>query len=175
MKSIFMILSCLALSASSGCASGRIHERSYLRAAAVSGADNSSVTFSFYDEGVISAQGEDIDSARSCAELKNGRAVFTGYTELLIVDGTDCCKLLEHMLNSWKVSPSCMVVYSSDGGKLLEEYSAEQLRGIAEQAVKKGISPECDVITVLGKLCTGQCAEVTELHSDGTAGSRIIY
>lgn len=176
MRRLFISATACFLLLTTGCASGKIHERSYLRAVNVNGANNDSVTMAFFDEKeAVSACGEDIDSARYKAELKNGRSVFTGYTELLIVDGRNCCRLLEHMLNNWKVSPSCMIVYSSDGEKLLSDQSAEKLKGIAEQAVKKGIAPECDIITVLGKLCTKQCAEVAELRADGTVGCRIIY
>jgi hypothetical protein len=176
LKRLIIFVSFIFLFLGTGCASGKIHERNYLRAAVISGTGNSSVTMAFFDnEDIVSAHGDDIDSARRNAELKNGRNVFTGYTELLIVDGADCRRLLEHMLNDWKVSPSCMVVYSDNGEKLLDEHSAEQLKGIAEQAVKKGIAPECDIITVLGELCTGASAQVAELRSDGTVSARDIF
>ena len=176
MRRFFISAAAFLLLFTSGCASGKIHERSYLRAAVISGDNNDSITMAFFDEDkTVSADGGDIDAARYNAELRNGRSVFTGYAELLIVDGKNCCRLLEHMLNSWKVSPSCMVVYSADGEKLLNEYSPEKLGGIAEQAVKKGIAPECDIITVLGRLSTKRCAEVVELRGDGSASSRIIY
>jgi hypothetical protein len=176
LKRFIISLSFIFLFSGTGCASGKIHERNYLRAAVISGTDSSSVAMAFFDtDDTVSAQGDDMDSARHNAELKNGRNVFTGYTELLIVDGTDCRRLLEHMLNDWKVSPSCMVVCSDDGEKLLDEHSAEQLRGIAEQVVKKGIAPECDIITVLGDLCTEGSAEVAELRSDGTVSARDIF
>lgn len=175
MKRIFFASAATAaLIISAGCASGRIHERSYLRAAAIS--RSGQLTFAFFDEDErIVSTGENIDAAKSSAELIGGKPVFTGYTELVIVDGEDTLPLLEHMLEHWKLSPSCTVVYSSSGEELLREYDAEHLIGITEQAVKQGIAPECDIITVLGELYQKGQAEAAELRADGSAGSRVIY
>lgn len=171
---IFASAAALALMSSAGCASGRIHERSYLRAAAVS--RSGQLTFSFFDEdNTVIGIGDDIDSAKSSAELVGGKPVFTGYTELVIVDGEGSLELLDHMLDSWRLSPSCTVVYSSSGEELLRDNDAERLIGITEQAVKQGIAPQCDIITVLGELCRSGQAEVAELNTDGSAGRRIIY
>ena len=173
-RSIFASAAVTALIFSVGCASGRIHERSYLRAAAVS--RSGQLTFSFFDEDEpIVGSGDDIDSAKSSAELIGSKPIFTGYTELIVVDGADSLNLLDHMLDSWKLSPSCTVVYSGSGEELLRENDTEQLMGITEQAVKQGIAPECDIITVLGELCHNGQAEVAELRADGSAGSRVIY
>ncbi|MCR4638429.1 hypothetical protein [Ruminococcus sp.] len=173
-RMIFASAAAMALMLSAGCASGRIHERSYLRAAAIS--RSGQLTFSFFnDDDTIIGVGDDIDSAKSSAELIGGKPVFTGYTELVIVDGEDSLELLDHMLESWRLSPSCTVVYSGSGEELLRDYDAEQLIGITEQAVKQGIAPECDIITVLGGLCRSGQAEVTEIRADGSAGSRIIF
>ena len=159
-----------------GCASGRIHEKSYLRAAAVSCENGTEAVFSLFSEkDAVSGKGADIDLAGADAELKNGKEIFTGYTELIIVDGRECRELLGHLLAKWKVSPSCRVVYCEKGGELLAEHDAEQLIGISEQAVKQGIAPESDIITVLGELCDDGSALVAELCADGTASSHIIY
>ncbi len=175
MRRIICLMSVLFLISATGCASGKIHERSYLRAAAVMKGADCGLTMSFYDEDeAVSAFGENMDLARSNAELKNGKPVFTGYTELILVDDMDCHEYLEHMLNDWKVSPSCIVAYCENGKELIEKSSAEQLAGIVRQAVRKGIAPECDIVTVLGRLCNGHSAEVAELYTDGTAGSRVI-
>ena len=164
----------LALVSSAGCSSGRIHERSYLRAAAVS--NSGQLTFSFFNEDdTVAGFGNDIDSAKSSAELIGGKPIFTGYTELIIIDGKDSLATLDHMLESWKLSPSCTVVYSDNGEELLRNNDAELLIGITEQAVKQGIAPRCDIITVLGELCRSGEAKVAELDSDGSVGSCCVY
>ena len=158
-----------------GCAAGKIHERSYLRAVSVSEKDGIGLTMRLFSAGeAVTASGSSIDEAKNRAELLTGEPMFTGYTELLVVDGRDCRDILGHMLNEWKVSPSCMVVCSSDGRALLEQNDAELLMGMTEQAVKQGIAPECDVITVLTELCSSGCAEVAELSADGSVSSAVI-
>ena len=158
-----------------GCSAGRIQERSYLLALAANGEARKELTFAFYaEDGTVTAEGESMTLARNSAGLKNGKEIFAGYTELIIVDGIDCRDLLAEMLNSWKVSPSCRVVYSRDGRELLESTGAEKLIGITEQAVKQGLAPKCDMITILGELCEYGSAEVVELYSEGTAGRHII-
>ena len=119
----------LALISAAGCSSGRIHERSYLRAAAVS--ESGQLTFSFFDEDdTIACSGDDADSAKSSAELIGGKPIFTGYTELIIFDGRECRELLGHWLGKWKISPSCRVVYCENGGELLAEaVRAEHIAG----------------------------------------------
>ena len=172
-----MILAALPLFSAllTGCSAGRIQERSYLLALAVNGEAGKTLTFAFYTEDrTVTAEGESMTSARNSAGLKNGKEIFTGYTELVIVDGADCRDLLEEMLNSWKVSPSCKVVYSRAVRELLESTGAEKLIGITEQAVKQGVAPECDIITILGELYRYGSAEVAELYPDGNAGRHII-
>lgn len=124
----------------------------------------------------MTVSGEDMDDAKRNAELEKGTPVFTGYTELVIVDGSPCRDVLEHLLSDWKVSPSCMIVYSQNGPELLEDHSPEQLLGMVKQAIKQGKAPECDVITVLGILCgDGSPAEIAELNSGGAEGRYTIF
>lgn len=174
-------IKCLAAAAAillglTGCEQGRIQEKGYLRAAAVTENNDTFLTLGlFSQERTVTASGENIASARDSAELMTGQEIFTGYTELLIVDGEDCREILGYMLNEWRVSPSCMVVYSSNGSALMKELGAEQLIGMTEQAVKQGRAPKCDLITVLTELCSSGSAEVAELAPDGSAGSHVIY
>ncbi len=176
MKKVFLVLmTALMWSFATGCAPGKIHERSYLRAAAISGSQKKEVALVFFEEDErLNAEGGDMKSLMSNAELIRGRDIFTGYTELVIVDGMECRGLLAHMLNKWRISPSCMVVCCKDGKSLLEEYGAERLIGISEQAVKQGIAPESDIVTVLGQLCENGVAAAAELRPDGTVGSCLI-
>ena len=172
-KYLYALGAALLISCSS-CSAGRIHEKSYLRAVAVEdGAERKLSLVFFSEEDAVTVSGRDTDEARENAELKTGRAVFTGYTELIIVDGKNCRGLLEYMLKEWRVSPSCRVVCGDSG--LLLECGAEELIGRAGQAEKKGIAPDCGIVRVLGELYSKGCASVAELRGDGTAVSRVIY
>lgn len=179
MKRLFLIFALLSAALMmTGCAStGRVHDKSYLRAVAFSGENGETLTLSFFSEDeAMTVSGADMEEARKNAELEKGEPVFTGYTELVIVDGSPCRDVLEHLLSDWKVSPSCMIVYSDNGAELLEEYDPEKLLGMVRQAVKQGKAPECDLITVLGILCgDGRPAEIAELRSGGAEGKYYIF
>ena len=175
-KFAIILLTALLTLPLAGCDAGRIQEKSCLRAAAVSGGTVTELTLAFFSEDeTVTVEGEDISAALKKAELLKGRSIFTGYTELIVSDGQNSKEILADMLNERKVSPSCRVAYCENGRQLLEEHEAEQLVGTAEQAVRQGIAPECDIITVLGRLCADGAAAAAELYLDGTAGSRIIF
>ncbi len=145
----------LALPFLTGCASsGLVHDKDYLRAVSVSGTENKQVTFSFFSDGIdtVYAEGEGLEQALENAELITGRPIFTGYTELVILDGSDSEETLEHLLRDWKISPDCTVTYSKNGRELLEENPAEVLTGQVRQAEKQGLVLESGIITVLGEL-----------------------
>lgn len=168
----------LAVFTLTGCAStGLVHDKNYLRAVSISGEKEKNLTFTFFtDDGdPISASGKDIDSAQKSAEIKGGKPIFTGYTELVILGECSYRETLDYLLNDWKVSPSCIVAYSENGDELLEKADAERLFGSIKQAVEQGKIPECDIITVLGELLSGsESAEIAEITANGTVGKYTI-
>lgn len=154
-----------------GCASsGLVHDKNYLRAVSISGENEKNLTFTFFtgNGDSVSASGKDISSAQKSAEIKSGKPIFTGYTELVILGESSYCETLEYLLNDWKVSLSCIVAYSENGGELLEKADTEMLFGSIKQAVEQGKIPECDIITVLGELLSGSnSAEIAEITDKG--------
>ncbi|MDE5620479.1 MAG: hypothetical protein K2I80_08180 [Ruminococcus sp.] len=157
---------------------GRVHDKNYLRAVSVSGNDEKTVTFTFFtkDGKYITTSGKDIDSAKKLAELQTGRKIFTGYTEMILVDDLNSIDTLEYMLHKWKVSPSCIVVYAGeDAEAIFANSTVERLYGSVKTAVKQGKSPECDIITVLGELLNNKkSAEIAEITSDGAVSVHTI-
>ena len=160
----------------SGCAaSKRVYDKSYLRAAAVGGTDKKTLTLTFYDEdSAVIGIGDDIDSAKHDAELQIGKEIFTGHTEIVITDENDVAERLQYFLNDWKVSPTCVVAVGQDGSELLQNTDAEILLGSVKQAKEQKIAPDCDIITVLGKLLRSEPAQTAELSEYGFAGTRVI-
>lgn len=154
----------------SGCASnGHVQDKNYLRAVSVSGGEEKTVTFTFFtkDGQYITTSGEDITQAKEMAELRTGQKIFTGYTEMIVLDGSDSIDTLEFMLHKWKVSPSCIVAYSEDNDDIFKS-SVERLSGSVHNAVKQGKAPECDIITVMGELLSEkQSAQVAGITPDG--------
>lgn len=173
-----LMLLCMTAAMLTGCASsGLVHDKDYLRAVYVSGNGMKNMTFSFFsDEGkTVSASGEDMGKALENAELKTGKPLFTGYTELVILGDCEYREVLEELLNDWKVSPSCTVVCCDNGAELLRRRDAELLSGQIRQAVKQGDVPESDIITVIGELLgRDQCADVPETSLSGVCGVRRI-
>lgn len=172
------ILSLVTAIALSSCVSAvQVHDKNYLRAVSVDGENEKQLTFTFFTEenSVITASGDDITSAQRLAELKSGKEIFTGYTELIILGDCSGRETLEFMLNEWKVSPSCLIVYGENGKKILEEKSAETLANSVKRAMEQDKAPECDIVTVLGELLDEDgTADVPVITSDGAAGCRTI-
>ena len=171
---VFILTALMCASALTGCAaSGRVHDKSYLRAVSIEGENEKTLTFTFYgeDSDIVSAVGEDIASAKRTAELISGKEIFTGYTELVITDGDGVRDGLVYLMNEWRVSPSCVVVYGEHGGELLRDISAETLMGMVNRAISQGISPECGIITVLGDILNDHSAEVAEITDRGATGT----
>ncbi|MBR4361869.1 MAG: hypothetical protein IKP42_03890 [Ruminococcus sp.] len=159
-----------------GCASdGNVSNKRYLRAVSV-GRDT--VTLSFFPDGSdnVTVCADSPAQARRSAELGGGRKIFTGYTELVILDGCENPEVLEFMLHEWKVSPSCMIACpEGSGDELLTGRSAEELEGAVKLAQEQELVGRCDIVTVLGALLTGdRRAEVPELSEHGFSGTIVI-
>ena len=161
----YLLLAAAAL-CFTGCSSnGLVHDKNYVRAASVTSGSEVEVTFSFFseDQPPLTVSAGDLDSALDAAQLSTGKTLFTGFTELLIINSDTPAELLEYMLDEWTVSPTCKVAYSSSGSELLMDSSAEKLRGSVEEAVRLGTAPDSDIVTVLKELLTDGSAELAAL------------
>lgn len=176
MKGLRFVPALMAAGLLTGCASdGNVSDKSYLRAAVI-GAD--SVTMSFFSEEdePVTVSVDSPEEARSAAELSGGKKIFTGYTELIVLDGCDSADTLGFMLNEWKVSPSCIVACPrGSGAELLSTRTAEELEGAVRVAQEQELLGRCDIVTVLGGLLgSDRSAEVPELSRDGYVGKKSI-
>ena len=162
-----------------GGSSGHVYERSYLRTLYIDGSDDTTLTLSFFaeEDAPITVSAKDTDSARKLAELKTGKKIFTGFTELIVLGNCRDRDTLDFLLNEWKISPSCLVAHSSNGEELLEDIPPDKLVGFVKRAVEQKIVSECDIVTVLGDLLSGDAsAETAEITAGGVVGShRIVY
>ncbi len=163
MKKIILAVMCIFLT---GCSTGiDVNEMAYVRAAAVEG---DRVTFSFYlDEEVLSLSADNIENAKSAAELALGKEIFTGHTELVILEQGNEQEILEFMLNQWKVPPACRVAYAENVGEILKNRKAEEIVGVLKRAEEKGITEKCDIVTVLGKILNEESWDLLMLTDEG--------
>lgn len=179
LKKTIFLFSLTALILLTGCAStGLVHDKLYLRAFSINKDTETELTLSFFndDEKTITASGNDIESALKNAEIKCGKPIVTGYTELVILEKCDYGKTLEFLLNDLKVSPSCIISYSTNGRKTLKESSAEKLNGSIKRANEQGKVHECSIITVMGDLFSDKGkAEIAEISDKGFIGNHFIY
>lgn len=177
MTNRFILLGMIILMTFTGCESnGRVHDKNYLRAVAVNGDNDKTVTFTFFtkDGKYITTSGKDITEAKELAELRTGRKIITGYTEMIVLDGNNSIDTLEFMLHKWKVSPSCIVAYAENDDDIFES-NVEKLTGSVRNAVSQGKAPECDIITVMsGLLGENQSAQVAGISTDGIISVHII-
>lgn len=176
---ILILLSAVVVFSFAGCESdGRVHDKNYLRAVSVSGNIEKSVTFVFFtkDGKYLTVSAENLEKALSLAEIKTGRKIFTGYTELILTDGENTAETLEFMLHKWKVSPSCIVALAGESAEnIFSENSVEKISGSVKMAVNQGKSPECDIITVLAELLDdGRTAQTAEITAEGFKAVRTI-
>lgn len=157
---------------------GRVHDKNYLRAVSISGKDEKTVTFTFFskDGKYITTSGKDITSAKKIAEIRTGRKILTGYTEMILIDDFNSIDTLDFMLHNWKVSPSCIVAYAGENSEeIFGNSTVERLCGSVHNAVKQGKAPKCDIITVLSRLLGDEkSAEIAEINSDGVYDVHMI-
>ena len=159
-----------------GCASnGKVNDKSYLRAAAV---DDEKITFSFFsdEDENITVNADDLGEAKKSAELSTGKEIFTGYTELMLLDGSNSTDTLSYALNEWKVSPACEIVSpEKTGAELLRKCKPEELEGMVKTAIDQKLAEKCDIVTVLGSLLnTGGKTAVPKLSENGFCGNTNI-
>lgn len=168
MKKIILAVMCIFLT---GCSTGiDVNEMAYVRAVAV---DSGNVTFAFYlDEQVISVSADSLESAESAAELALGKEIFTGHTELVILNECDEREILEYMLSEWKAPPSCRVANGENADEILKNRKAEEIVGVIETAEEKGLTEKCDIVTVLGKILNGENGDLPLLTDEGEFQNR---
>lgn len=171
-KKLLLVI-CAGMISLTGCeASGLVHDKHYLRAVAISGGTETQLTLEFFTGNEeVTVTGKDISTAIKNAEILTGKDIFTGYTELAVLGNCDYRETLELLLNDWKVSPSCVIAHSDEGGTILSERGTETLTGSVKRAQKQGKAPDCDIIKVLGDLLDEKSsAEIAELNESGIVG-----
>lgn len=167
----FIFLGIILLFTLTGCESnGRVHNKNYLRAIAIS---ENNVTFNFFnDDEIITINTNDLDFAKESAEIFAGKKIFTGYTEIILIDKPNSIDTLEFILKKWNVSPSCLIAYSNND---IFENSIENLADSINMAIKQKKIPECDIITVMSNLLNEKhSAEIAEISDNGIILTRQI-
>ena len=157
------VMMCMTLA---GCA-GEVYEKSYLQTFYVSGGINGEITANmrFYDDTPdIIESGRSLGEIIRKAEMRCGKAVVTGHTEIIVLNGCDIRETLVFMLRERKVPPSCYAVIG-DGD--IENFGNVSKYQIIEHAIEKDEIPECGLITVLSSLLNKGMAETVRFDEEG--------
>lgn len=160
-----------------GCTHQEVHERAYLRGMSVSGNNPKTVSMNFYnkDSKPTNVQNNSFDGILENSEVKSGKAIFTGHTELIVLGECDYTETLRFMLEEWKVSPSCLIVYGgNNSGNIIENSDSGQLADSIRTAIKQNKIPKSDIITILSSLLKNNQSEIPAINSDGDFESIII-
>lgn len=167
--SVFMMLC--------GCTYQEVHEKAYLRNISVAGDDIKTVFMNFYNEDLSPAKTENnnFESILKNSEILSGKSIFTGHTEVIILGECNYIETLRYILEEWKVSPSCLIVYGGkNSGDIIENSDSDTLADILRTAVKQKRIPKNDIITVLSSLLKDNKAEIPLITSDGNLDKIII-
>lgn len=166
-KAIIAAVSAIFLT---GCSSGNISSRKYIRAVSV---EKGKTSIAFYGEEADKFTSSDSpDSVCMAAEIGLGKSIFTGHTELIVLGDCDYRENLEYLLTEWKVSPSCIVAYGRDNASyILRESDPEQLAESIRYAAEQGKVPESGIVDVLsGLMSEERSAEIPIIDEYGFAG-----
>lgn len=154
-----------------GCSDGNISQREYVRAVL---ADKSGTSLAFYSGEEIFSSEKNPQEVCGEAEIHLGKSIFTGHTELIVLGECDFRETLENMLMEWKVPPTCIVAYAGDNAAYTLSENAERDAQSVRQAEEKGLTEECNITDVLGKLIREGKASVPVIGENGFAGTAVI-
>ncbi len=152
MRKILFLFSILSVITLTACGSqGNVSRRAYVRTAAI---DGNTLTLAFFSgEETVSVSADDLEKAKSKAEVEIGKEIFVGHTELILLSDCDSREILKHIFRQWKPSPSCMVLeINENGGEAVKNRDPEELTGAVKVAIEQGKLPECDIINVLANI-----------------------
>lgn len=133
-----MLLLCL-----SGCESESVSQRLYLQSIRIRGNAPVSLTMQAFDsEKQFSASGETIPEAIRNGEITQGKRIFTGHTELLLIGEGFSKEGAEHLLLEQGLSPGCSVMY---GNTFAPEAALQSLR----MSERQGMQTKTELSTAL--------------------------
>lgn len=137
----------------SGCSVTQVKDRLYLQSIELSDSRHPTVQLhAFASDGVdCSGSGSTLHAALEAAEIPAGRELFLGHLELLCLQDTAFAGQLAELLQSYRLSSGCKVIYTT---RSLESVNTEKLLESLKQEEQNGRLPETDLFTILKELST---------------------
>ena len=117
------------------------------------------------DTNVLTGVGQTIFSAVENAETAQGKTLFTGHLELLVLSEGDIREKLSVLIKNNRISPSCSVIVTPDSAtKAVTDYKEEELSGLLDSYDRKGRISRKNISDVLNDL----------LEDDNLAASPVL-
>ncbi|MCI5844223.1 MAG: Ger(x)C family spore germination C-terminal domain-containing protein [Oscillospiraceae bacterium] len=135
----------------SGCSVTQVKDRFYLQTIELSHFRYPKVQLHAFasDEADYAGNGSTLHAALEDAEIPAGRELFLGHLELLCLQDTAFVGQLTELLQSYRLSSGCKVIYTT---RSLESVNTEKLLENLKQEEQNGRLPETDLLTILKEL-----------------------
>lgn len=135
----------------SGCSVTQVKDRLYLQSIELSDFHHPTVQLHAFasDDANCSGSGSTLHAALEAAEVPAGRELFLGHLELLCLQDTAFTGQLTELLQSYRLSSGCKVIYTTHS---LESVDTEKLLESLKREEQNGRLPETDLFTILKEL-----------------------
>lgn len=138
-----------------GCSSEtEVRNKGFIRTIGSDSGDVQSVTIRLYgQEETLSGSGKTLFAAIDDAETTQGKALFTGHLELLVLDPENLADNLSVMIKNNRISPSCsLLTVPENAAKIVSDYEEAQISDIMDSSSRKGMISKKNISAVLNDL-----------------------
>lgn len=154
MVNLLLFILCAVLF--TGCSSKtEVRDRAFVQAAAVSENNHDTISVAiriFDDDKTYQGIGTDFFEAVKNAELQQDKYFFTGHMELMISSAGNNKKILEDIIQSNTIPPSCIFVCSDSALDFIQQADCDKLTGILKIRAENGMAVKKSIWSVLEEL-----------------------
>lgn len=169
MVNVLMIILCITVF--TGCSSRKeVRERAFVQAVAVETQRDGNLSVAvrvFDDEETYFGNGEDFFMALDDAQQQQAKYFFTGHMEMLISSAEDNIKLLESLIKSNDIPPSCRFISGQRAMDIISDADCDRLAGIIKIKSESGNALGKSIWNVLEELTDKGYADTDLLNRQG--------
>lgn len=131
-----------------------VRDKGFVRTIGCDSGEVQSVAVRLYGQDeVLSGSGDTIFSALENAETVQGKTLFTGHLELLVLNPAEIRDKLSVMIKNNRISPSCsLIITTGSAADTVKSYEEEELSDILDSSSRKGKIVTRNISTVLNDL-----------------------
>lgn len=131
-----------------------VRDKGFVRTIGCDSGEVQSVAVRLYgQEEILSGSGDTIFSAVENAETAQGKTLFTGHLELLVLNPAEIKDKLSVMIKNNRISPSCsLIITTGSAADTVKSYKEEELSDILESSSRKGKIVTRNISAVLNDL-----------------------